>query len=175
MPMSPGRMFTVPFSVIATTLGVVDILEIQPSTSCRLALSYLSISKTTMGATECLAVDLVRGSTLSSTAGAPTAITPALLDPRTSATATFLAWLHSTAAGSSGPAGKRIFSGKVNDNMEFIYQPYRDENHDERPVLGLVTNSTQAGIGERLQVRLSAPLAPLSVSGTMILEELGKA
>jgi hypothetical protein len=69
--------------------------------------------------------------------------------------------LNSSSPGSSGTSAKCIYAAAVNDAAPVVWRPHADD----RPVIS---------VSERLQVRMGASGAAMSVSGTLIVEELGK-
>lgn len=165
-----GNVYSYSFSAVAATGADKDIFDLVGSTSSRWRLTSLLITKSTIGSTEGVPVQVWRGSTLSSTA-AGIILAPTKWDGRSSSTSSVVCNSNSTAPGSSGTSAALLIADALNDYHPFYWEPYRDEVRDDRPVFG--TNGSSAGIGERLQVRLKASLASIQVNGTIIIEEIG--
>lgn len=165
-----GNVYSVSFSAVSATAGSTkDLFDIVASTSMRFKVGYVSIYKSTIGSTEGMNISLWRGSSVPSSGGA--ANTPTALDTRSLSTATFTAVTNAAIPGSSGTGAKLLFAGVLNDYAPFVYLPVYDENRDDRPIIGTLGSS--AGLGERFQVRMASPAAAITLSGTIIIEEIG--
>lgn len=164
--------YSVAFSAVASTLGNKDLFDILSSTVSGFRVSHVAVWKSTQGSTEGAAIQVIACSSALASAGGST-IAVARLDSRSSATASFTGLMNSTTPGSSGGADARLlYAGALNDSAPFVWTPPRGPGFDERPVLGKPGLTTP--LQERLQVRIGVVAAAVTVSGTVILEEIGK-
>ena len=156
-----GQLYSVSFASNDATTVVKDIFEITGSTKSNYRVRELTLSKIgaafSSTAQELLTLLIRRGSSAAAAGGATA--TPRNLDGRSDATATFAIALNSSTPGSS--TGEIIYSGSWNTNQMFVWRPPKNES----PICIL---------SQRLQVRLGASAATITIAGTMIVEEIGK-
>ena len=165
-----GNIYSYSFSAVNATGFDKDLFDLVGSTTTRWRLISVLVTKSTIGSTEGVAIQLYRGSTLSST-GAGTILAPTKYDGRSSSTSSIICNSNSTAPGSSGTSAALLCADALNDYHPFLYQPYRDDIRDDRPVFTNIGSS--AGVGERFQVRLKASGASMQINGTVVIEEIG--
>ena len=170
-----GNIYSVAFSSINATGVVSDLFYVKGSSLSGMRILGLTLGQVaaalSSSAIENLTVSIYRGSSLSSTgdasggttSSAGTLVVPVNINQRSEATASFLAYAYSTAPGSSGVIAELLHSSPWNTQRQFVWRPYKE-------ALGKPTVS----LGERLQVRLSAPAATIVVGGTLLLEEIGR-
>lgn len=161
------QTFSVSFSSHQASGVVKDVFEITPSTESNIALREVRLGKIaaalSVGASlkEALLVTVWRGSTDADIGGST--ISGVLLDGRRESTHTFAAQQNSSTPGSSetGPGIELLYSQSWNTELPFIWRPVKEE----RPICKL---------SQRLQVRLGASTGAIVISGSMVVEELGK-
>lgn len=154
-----GRMYAVTFEAVAVTAQV-DFFEITPADDkpCIIHGCYLSQSSDTGDAAEeMLRVKIIRGHTTGGSGGS--APTPASLNPADAA-AGFTAETNNTTIASAGTTVD-LHSEAFNIRSGWVYMP----TPEARPVVNQ-GNTT-------LVVRLmAAPADSLTISGTLIVEEM---
>lgn len=160
------QTFSVSFSSHQASGVVKDVFEITPSTVSNIAVRELRLGKIaaslSVGASlkESLLVTVWRGATDADIGGST--IGGVLLDGRRGSTHSFAAQQNASTPGSSaGGAAELLFSQAWNTELPFIWRPVKEE----RPICKL---------SQRLQVRLGASSGAIVISGSMIIEELGK-
>lgn len=161
--MRTGNVYSVSFSSAAVVAAVTEPFALTASTVSNFVLREVRLGQVaaalTSSAIETLTVGIYRGSTLGSTAGATAAIYNQ--DARSDSTGTFATLINSSSPGSSGTSAQLLYSAPWNTQLPFVWRPPKDE----RPVFKL---------GQRLQVRLGAPAAGITVGGSVLVEEIGK-
>lgn len=159
-----ANVYAVSFSSKSATAVAKDLFELTPSTSTRIRIREIQFGQhsasagSSMSGLQFVGISLHRGSTVAATGGSTGTPVPVDGRARTSVTAVTLS---ASSPGSSGPAAALLYAGSWNIFERFVYRP----KWDERFV---------SGLGERIQVRMSAPSATLTMDGTIVFEEIGK-
>lgn len=162
-----ANVYSIPiYKQTISTAGPADIFGILASTSPVSRVEVLAInlsvsSSAVSGTPQALALQLLRGSTASSTSAA---ITPVNLR----------GWSGAPSAGSSatGPSSgivstasaSQIWADSMNTAIGWTFPPAQDETGLCRPVLAS---------GQRLHLRLDTPQVALVLSGNVTIREIG--
>lgn len=142
------------------------VFEVLPSTQSNIKVHSLHLGKEAAAAAfnssvvESLLVQVFRGATDADIGGST--MNGVLLDNLRGSTHTFAAQQNSSTPGSSqGGAAQLIHSETWITDRPFVWAP----PEDKQPTCKL---------SERLQVRLGASAATITISGTLVVEETGK-
>ena len=161
-----SNLFSVSFSSVSVPATLpVDLFEITASTRSNLRFIGAAVSRISTAGLGTTAIDLplmevLRGS--SANGGTSTGIV-VNVDSRSKATAGFLANTPSSNIGSAGSSVQRLLSVTMNGNAgTFVWYPA----DRERPTCKL---------GERLQLRIGPRANAFVMTGTIWVEEFGKA
>jgi hypothetical protein len=157
-----GNIYSVPFSVAATTSGAVDLIGILAPANSQVQLRELVLGAVSSGLTltSGLQVDFFRGSTASSTSAA---ITPVNLKPQSGA----------LSAGSSvtSPCATLVSTSSAtlvrSQGWNFGYKNFHYCPEETR-------NCVQADVNQRLHIRVSTPPAAMTIAGTAVFSEIGR-
>lgn len=153
------RMYSLVFSAVAVTAAQ-DLFELVPATGKPIAIHEIRIGQTSDAADaqdELLQVSIIRGHTTSGSGGTAT-LTPANLSENSGATGITTAEINNTTVASAGTA-VTLVTDAFNVRSGWLYVP----TPECRPVIGA---------GTRVVVRITAPSDSLTMSGTIIYEEL---
>lgn len=161
-----SNLFSISFSSVAVPATLpVDLFEITASTRSNLRFIGAAVSRISTAGVGSTLIDLplievLRGATANS--GTSTGVI-VNVDSRSKATASFLANLPTSNVGAAGSSVHRLFSGVMNANAgTFVWYPA----DRERPTCKL---------GERLSIRIGPRANAMSMTGTIWVEEFGKA
>jgi hypothetical protein len=152
----PGPVYFATISSAASTGVVKDFFQVTASTTDRLSVREVSFGTHSagLGSSGLVPVTIFRGSTAACSGGSTG--TPIKRDSRNRAAVSLLEF----SASSPTTGGSIVYSASWNVRERFVWRP----ESDERPVIGL---------GERLNVRVGAPLETITWDGSVIFEEVG--
>lgn len=156
-----GPVYTVPFSAETLSANAQDLWHIHASTASRVLIREIRIGQYSDAGdaeAELLSLTLLVGSTAPSSG---TAITAVNVQRHSGAPTAGTSCLGPSTTVASTASAELVFADSVNIAAGWLYAPPPPERITLEP-------------DERLAVRLSAPVDPLTVNGVLTFEEIGR-
>lgn len=156
-------IFTAAFSAVAATTVAQDVFELVGSAQDRTRLRSVTLGQSSIVLSSqalSVAVQIIRGYDVAAAGG--TAITPRIMDSYSSRAAGATVTRLSTTVASSSSATPHVLDAGVwhAEKQQYQWSPAMER---DMPTLK---------ISERAVVRISAPAAGITISGTLVFEEL---